>query len=212
VKIGIFSDVHGDYESLLRVWNEFEELGLSEGIILNAGDNVTYGKYPEECVQFLRCHRNVITVRGNYDKTVALFGERASHYKKKWKLTRPEKYKALVRDHETISDDARAWLRGLPTELELLVEGFTITLTHYSPGSKKGLGTWTSKAEFARVAETTESNIVVCGHTHTPFIRQAGKVTFINPGAIGRSWYGHPQYAILTLEAGKSPQAELKQV
>jgi len=212
MQYGVISDIHGNLKALEAIWHALTEAGLTGRPVLNAGDNVGYGAAPEACVQFLRAHANVHTVEGNYDKNVAGFPEKEAEYHKKWGKPRPEKFKALRRDSETISDDTREWLRALPKEETLTLDGVPILLTHYAPGEKKGLGRFTPDDELCRLAQKTDARVVVCGHTHSPFVREADRVLFVNPGTVGRSWFGGPCYAVLTLEPGQPPTAKLRQV
>ncbi len=191
-----------------------EEAGLTEGPVLNAGDTVAYGESPEECVQYVRARPKIISVQGNYDKNVALFPKNSAEYRRKWGKTRPEKYEALRQDSEVISAEARAWLGGLPKEVTLTLAGTQILVTHYAPGVKEGIGTWTTDARLSELAAQTEAQVVVCGHTHTPFVRTAGGVLFVNPGTAGRSFFDRHRasYAVLTLDPGAAPGARLHQV
>ena len=210
MQYAVFSDIHGNYDALEAVWRALEAAGLADHPVLNAGDNVGYGDAPETCVQFLRARPNIVTVRGNYDKNVAQFPKRDGEYRKKWGRARPEKYEALRRDSEAISEETRWWLLDLPPEAELTLEGVRVLMTHYAPCSKEGLGRWTSDARLRELAQETSAQIVVCGHTHTPFVRDVGGVLWVNPGSLGRSWDSRARYAVLTLADGQAPSAQLK--
>ena len=206
----IFSDIHGNLAALEAVWNALEAAGLTQQPVLNAGDSVGYGADPEACASFLRARPGIVTVKGNYDKNVALFPEREAEYVKKWGRSRPDKLEALRDGSGAISDETRRWLIGLPAEVNVTLADVPIFLTHYAPGSKEGLGTWTSDARLAELASNTEAKVVVCGHTHTPFVREAGGILWVNPGSLGRSWDSGYRYAVLTLTPGRAPSAELK--
>ena len=212
MQYGVFSDVHGNSGALEAVWGALETAGLTDRPVFDAGDVVGYGDAPEDCVRFLRARPSIITVRGNYDKNVAAFPEREAEYRKKWGRSRPDKYEAVRRDSEAITDETRQWLADLPGEVELTLDGVAVLMTHYAPGSKEGLGSWTPDARLAELAETTDAQVVVCGHTHTPFIRDVGGVLWVNPGSLGRSWDGRVRYAVLTLAPGQPPTAQLKQL
>jgi len=210
LQYAVLADIHGNFAACETVWRALEAAGLTGQTVLNAGDNVGYGSSPEACIQFLQVHSNIVTVRGNYDKNVALFPEREAEYRKKWGRVRPEKYEALRHDSETISEESRRWLRDLPGEAALTLDGISLLLTHYAPGCKRGLGAWTTDNELRELAAETSARVVVCGHTHTPFVRSVGGVLWVNPGSLGRSFDGRFRYAILTLDAAQEPQAQLK--
>ena len=212
MQYGVFSDIHGNLTALGAVWPGLEAAGLTGRPVFNAGDVVGYGDAPEACVRFLRARPGIITVRGNYDKNVAAFPEREAEYRKKWGKSRPEKYEAIRRDSAAITGETRQWLADLPGEVELTLDGIAVLMTHYAPGSKEGLGSWTTDARLGELAKTTTAQVVVCGHTHTPFVRNIGGVLWVNPGSLGRSYDGRFRYAVLTLLPGQPPAAQLKQL
>lgn len=213
MQLGVISDIHGNSDALQAAWTLFEQENLTEAIVLNAGDSVGYGDDPEGCARFLQAHPNIVTVQGNYDKHAARFPEKQAEYRKKWGKSRPEKLAAIARDSETISDETRAWLLALPEERELTLEGHKVILTHYAPGSKEGLGRWTPDARLAELASRTDAQIVVCGHTHTPFARSVGGILWLNPGTLGRSYFASPPaFAVLTLIPDAPPTAELRRL
>ncbi len=210
MQYAVFSDIHGNFAALQAVWNAIEVIGLIDRPVLNAGDTVGYGPDPEACVDFLRARPQCASVKGNYDKNVAQFPEREAEYRKKWGGARPDKFEAIRRDSSVISGETRSWLSDLPAEVPLTLDGVPVVLTHYSPGSKEGIGTWTLDTRLVDLAANTNAKVVVCGHTHTPFVRQVSGILWVNPGSIGRDWNGRSRYAILTLEPGLPPSAELK--
>ena len=210
MQYAIFSDIHGNLAALESVWNALETAGLTDRPVLNAGDSVGYGPEPEACARFLREHSQCVSVKGNYDKNVALFPEREAEYAKKWSRSRPDKFKALREDSKAISETTRRWLLNLPAEVTLALSDVSVFLTHYAPGSKEGLGTWTPDARLAELAANTDAKVVVCGHTHTLFVRKVGGILWVNPGSLGRSVDGRSRYAVLTLAPGLPPAAELK--
>lgn len=210
MRIALFSDIHGDLAALTRVWEAIEREGLDCLPVLNAGDNVGYGSCPEECVRFLRCRPNIVCVRGNYDKNVAAFPRREEDYRRRWKRQRPEKYDALRDASDAITEDTRTWLADLPKESRMIVGGWTILLTHYSPSSKEGLNPWTPDDELSAHAKIARADVVACGHTHMAFARRVDGTLFVNPGSVGRTWRRKATYAILTLDP--EPTAEIRSV
>ncbi len=212
MQVGLISDIHGSLEALQRVWEELARFKLTDGLVLNAGDNVGYGDDPQGCIDFLRAHPNILTVQGNYDRNVARFPKREAEYRRKWGRARPAKLDAIQRDSGLITPDARDWLLALPRERELDLDGTQLLLTHYAPGVKEGLGRWTSAGRLAYHAAQTQARVVVCGHTHSPFARTAGGTLFVNPGTVGRTLPSQPAYAVLTLDAHAAPSALLRQV
>ncbi|MBK8033904.1 MAG: metallophosphoesterase family protein [Anaerolineae bacterium] len=66
MKIGVISDIHGDYEALDNALRQLESLHQVT-TVLCAGDLVGRGPDPDRVVQTIR-DRNIATVRGNHDE------------------------------------------------------------------------------------------------------------------------------------------------
>lgn len=66
MKIGIISDIHGDYSALTTVLERFDNFHRVEHVLC-AGDLVGRGPQPDDVVSLVR-ERNIITVRGNHDE------------------------------------------------------------------------------------------------------------------------------------------------
>ncbi|MFO7320607.1 MAG: metallophosphoesterase family protein [Chloroflexota bacterium] len=66
MKIGIISDVHGDYAALTTVLDRFDNIHRVDHILC-AGDLVGRGPHPEQVVEVVR-QRDIPTVRGNHDE------------------------------------------------------------------------------------------------------------------------------------------------
>jgi predicted phosphodiesterase len=71
VKLGIFTDVHGDFASLARVLNRLEKLSVDR--LLCLGDLVVHGQRPNEVVHTIR-QWGIPTVGGNHDHGAVNYG------------------------------------------------------------------------------------------------------------------------------------------
>ncbi|CAN5436107.1 metallophosphoesterase family protein [soil metagenome] len=75
----------------------------------------------------------------------------------------------------------------LPDAIALRVEGgvggetfvLAIYLTHIAVNGPR------LRADVARMAQKTDSSLVVCGHSHVPFIGRDRGIAMFNPGSIG---------------------------
>lgn len=82
-------------------------------------------------------------------------------------------------------------LPGLPDELiveVLSAEGLVlrIAMLHY------GIYGLKLRADAARLARSGKASVVVCGHSHVPFIGRDRDLTIFNPGSMGPRRYGLP--------------------
>ncbi len=186
--IALIGDIHGNLPALKAVLDWAEKSGADE--IWNNGDFLGYGPFAEETVSLCsqKCDVNVI---GNYDLKVLDFPKK----KKKWKKSKhPQKYLAFEWAYENISKDSFAWLKALPQAVSKKVFGFNVLITHGSPASvDEGIGRDMPRGRLEELAAITDADIVISGHTHLPFFEQAGQVSFINPGAVGRPEGGDPR-------------------
>jgi putative phosphoesterase len=66
MKIGIISDIHGDYKALETALDRLDNVHQVD-FILCAGDLVGRGPQPDEVVSTIR-ERAIVTVRGNHDE------------------------------------------------------------------------------------------------------------------------------------------------
>lgn len=120
MRIGIFSDVHGNYEALTAVLDRYKQASIDRYYCL--GDTVGYGGSPDECCNLVRAVTTA-TVLGNHDAAVAgrmdydYYYEAARH--------------ALDAHAKVLSDDNLEWLRTLPYSID--VPELDLGLCHGTP-------------------------------------------------------------------------------
>ncbi|GAC1592711.1 MAG: metallophosphoesterase family protein [Polyangiales bacterium] len=120
MRLGIFSDVHANYEALSAVLEAYKRERID--IFYCLGDSVGYGGSPNECVDIIRRLAR-LTILGNHDAAVAgrmdysYYYEAARH--------------ALDTHAAMLSPENMAWLKALPYREKLLDVG--VDLCHGSP-------------------------------------------------------------------------------
>lgn len=200
MKVAIIGDVHANLPALEAILAHARGLHVEE--IWNVGDTVGYGAFPEEVVQRLQQER-VTSILGNYDLKVLQFPNNQSKFQKTKRL---EKYLAFQFAYEHLSEASRLYLKSLPEEIWLDIQGRQILLVHGSPASNEELLSMdTPKRRLKELTKLAEKNsgrhldLLIFGHSHQPFARRVGEVWFINPGSVGRPDDGDPRasYAIL---------------
>jgi len=182
-KIGLISDIHANSAPLAEAVDVLGGAGAE--LILCAGDVAGYGVELEQCVRLL-ADNGCRTVMGNHDL---------------WYL-------------ETVgeaADPAAAFLRSLPSVIELTIEGRTLYMVHASPPRSYDEGIRLLDESGALIAAQTsawgerlagfEQDILVVGHTHQVFAQPLGGTLVINPGS---TWFNHT-CALLSL-----PECEIE--
>lgn len=157
MRVGFFSDVHGNWEALSACLQDFEKEGLSKLFFL--GDAVGYGADPNKVVEKIADICEII-ILGNHD--AAAIGQlspeyfnqyaRASHYYTQKVLT--EKNLAVLENARILSvwDD--------------------FTLVHALPRSPESWGYISTLHEAEDNFNYFESGVCLIGHSHRPFIVQ----------------------------------------
>jgi len=200
MKIALIGDVHANLPALEAVLAHAEARRVEA--IWNIGDFVGYGPFPDEVVRCLQ-RPDVVSIVGNYDLKALQFKKK----KAKWKKSKPpEKYLAFGWAYEHLSKKSRKYLKSLPEQRRLEIEGRRVLLCHGSPeGVADHLDLETPRSRFRELAAAADADVVVCGHSHQPFAVEAAGVWFINTGTVGRPDDGDPRacYALLDLTASR---------
>lgn len=178
-KIAILSDIHGNLEALKVCLKDIDEKGITKIICL--GDIIAKGVHPMECLTLLK-ERNAILIRGNCDR---FFSEKYNE----------DQITSRIQFNQNLVDEkTRDFLYQLPTSYECFISGAYVRFVHASPwaddafvGSASSLETeWKM---FLPTEKTSNqlADIVVYGHTHTPYLNKAYHHTLINAGSVGNS-------------------------
>jgi putative phosphoesterase len=198
--VALIGDVHANLPALRAVLKHAREQGAEK--IWNVGDFVGYGAFPNQVVKRLR-KEDARSILGNYDLKVLDIKRK----KKKWLKKRdPLKILAFRWAFDNLSKKNRKYLRSLPEERRFEWEGRRVLLTHASPASnEEALDATTPEERLRELAQMAKVDLIVCGHSHRPFVRQIDDVWFINTGSVGRPDDGDPRatYAVLKNASGE---------
>ena len=115
------------------------------------------------------------SVAGNYDLKVVRVPEGV-------KTRDPLKVLAFKWAHEHTGLDNLQYLHYLP-ELKFELCGRRILVTHGSPYSIQEHLTLATPVRRLQLAEMSEADVIVVGHSHQPFARMAGDTWFVNMAA-----------------------------
>jgi len=190
VNICVISDIHGNLPALKAILKSSAAKKARRFFFL--GDFLGYSPFPNETVSLLRKNNNTISIIGNYDL----------------KVLRRKRSKDAVKDfsfswtHKHTSPEAKRYLQTLPEQRMTTVCGKKILLVHGSTFSnEEGIDENSPLKKLRRIARTAGADIILCGHTHRPFVKKVGAVWFINPGGAGRSFDSDTasSYAMLSI-------------
>ena len=129
MRLAVVADIHANLPALEAVLADIDRRQPDD--LICCGDLVGYGASPNEVVSRLR-ERKVSTVAGNYDDGIGnrrlicgcdfanAYEQELGEQSIRWTL-------------ENTSEETRAYLRSLPTELTMSAGGRTIHFFHGSP-------------------------------------------------------------------------------
>lgn len=183
MRIAIISDIHGNYQALEAVMEDAEEQKCEK--ILCLGDIAMAGPQPRMIIDFIMRQNNWITIQGNTDKLIAEFSpEIIENLKNKF----PVMAKALVDDVYILEDDKKEFLKNLPSQKELNINGVKVLLVHGSPRqNNEDIMPNMPLVKIEEMISSTHTDLIFCGHTHIPCGYQTNKKqTVVNVGSVGR--------------------------
>ncbi|WP_165219736.1 metallophosphoesterase family protein [Aquisphaera insulae] len=168
MKLGILSDIHGDFSALELAWAHLITMGVDR--ILCAGDVVGYGPFPDRVVDFLK-ERGIPSVRGNHDR---------------WALERGPGASCRF-GGGTPSDESLEYLSGLPGDLVVEIGGKVVVVVHGSPRSDMEFVSRETHPPgvLDRYLRELDCEVLIVGHTHRPmsYRRPSGRLV-LNPGSV----------------------------
>jgi putative phosphoesterase len=185
MKIAIISDLHGNYEALRSLPDDYDELWV-------LGDLVNYGPLPGAVVDFVRKNSKVV-VQGNHDHSLGFDVDPrcSAPFRTMADVTRRYTASALERQQKD-------FLRSLPLKLELNRENTSFYLCHATPSNPLYSYCLEQSDEWVKEFDQVKADVLLVGHTHIPFIRRIGNKLVVNPGSLGQPKTGKPDacYAV----------------
>ena len=208
MRILLISDIHANFVALEAVAARFPPQNFD--LILNGGDSVVYGPFPNQTIDWLRNH-GALSILGNTDRHVITLLE-GKTFKKPRKAEKRIMYGWTAAE---LSEENRTWLRAQPlsrnitatTDLVNRDRQSILAMHHGSPAdADEFLFATTPICRFHQLEKLVSAPLVSIGHSHQQFTVKAGGVTFINPGSTGRMFDGKISggCAVITVRKNRS--------
>lgn len=202
MKIAVISDIHGNMLALNKVLEDIKTNECDK--IFCLGDLALAGPEPEKTVSFVKSQNDWVIIQGNTDKMIAECTPELIDATKKAFL--PMGF-SLEDDVKILCDENKAYLKNLPPQQSLEVEGLKILLVHGSPRrNNENIYPELPMNEIEQIIDGVKEDLILCGHTHIPAGYQTdSKKTVVNVGSVGRPLTADakPCYLILSVIDGK---------
>ena len=198
MKIGIFSDCHGNFQGLLRAYEMLKAKGASTFWCL--GDIVGYGAESRRCLEFVRDNCEV-NLAGNHDYAMI----------EKMSMLNYQSYaiESILQAKTQMGREHVEFLKSLPLSKTLEKCGVKILLTHAHPKNYESWEYFPEDPFFDNLLEHERDQVALCfyGHTHQPkfnlasqggmfqtpdnfvpysFDQQIGETIVVNVGSCGQ--------------------------
>jgi putative phosphoesterase len=213
MRIAFLSDVHANLPALDAALALIHQQQVERVVI--AGDLVGEGPFPAETIRGVRERPDVAVIRGNVDRKVArLLGKKRGKLKKR--LAEGGGTRAnLAWTALALRGDEGEWLTRLEPQLVLAAAGKKVLIVHGSPrGDEDYVYPSLTPEALATKLEPVEGpapDLLVCGHSHVPFVRTVAATLVVNCGSVGRPADGDPRGSLVVAELAdrREPRAEV---
>jgi putative phosphoesterase len=201
------SDIHGNLPALESAFADAKKRGASR--FFCAGDMTGYGPFPDEVCNFLQKHR-IPAITGNYDQKVI---DVARHGSTAAQDMKEKKQRILFWTVEHLSRGTHNYLSNLSESMDIqLSSGQKILVVHGSPVSQDDAvyPSITNRGLAVKLGDA-RPDILVCGHTHIPFLKRISGILVVNCGSAGHPVDGDPRpsYALVRAGRGLAPSGRI---
>ena len=199
MKIAVISDIHGNMEAINAVMEDIEKQKCEKLFVL--GDYAMAGPEPKEAIGYFRSKSNDLNVemiQGNTDLMIANYTDELYNSLKE---KAPVMSEALKDDVSILNEQEKQFLKELPSQKEVIINGVKFLLVHGSPRrNNEDILPDMPIEKVEEIVKDTDADVILCGHTHLPCGYQTTKKqTVVNAGSIGRPFTPEPKSCYLTI-------------
>ena len=183
MKIALISDIHGNFEALIKVLIALDKLGINE--IYCLGDIVGYYPQVNECCDELR-NRNIKCVLGNHDWYIIS----NTHCPRSNTAN-----DCLFYQRKIITKNNIKWLSSFPVYKD--IRGLAIVHGGWNNPIDEYFSPTNEYFSFIK------GDHFASGHTHKQMIMQFREKVYCNPGSVGQPRDGDNRAAFATFDGNK---------
>lgn len=208
MKIAVISDIHGNVQALESVLEDIKKENCER--IFCLGDLAMAGPEPVKAIEIIKKlyeEGKLELIQGNTDEMIVYSDSSIPLVKEKF----PVMGEALENDAQIIPNNLKEFLKNVPAQKELEIEGVKILLVHGSPRKNdENISPDLPIEQVEEMIKGTTANVIFCGHTHIPCGYQTKtKQTVVNDGSVGRPFTNNPQACYVIAEFNNG-QIEIK--
>jgi putative phosphoesterase len=185
MKIVIISDIHGNFDALSALPEDYDELWV-------LGDLVNYGPQPVEVIDLVLAKASLV-VRGNHDQCIGQGDDPQCSPRFRDMAEATRRFSDSV-----VTPEQKLCLRSFPPRLTAARGRSRFFLCHATPSDPFYEYRAADSEKWVSDCKKLSADIVLVGHTHIPFIRRLNGQILVNPGSLGQPKTGKPDacYAV----------------
>ena len=180
MKIGVISDIHGNYEALVQVLKKAITEKVEHLLIL--GDIVGYYYHPEKILEALS-EWSFDMIKGNHEVILENLIENSSKGES-IRLKYGSGHKAAI---EKLSTKQLQFLKNLPEKKSVKFNETSLLMSHGSPWANDFYIYPDCDKEIIEKCNSKKHDFVLIGHSHYAFVIKNKNSVLINPGSVGQS-------------------------
>ncbi len=181
MNIAVLADIHGNYGALCAVMEDMKRCGV-EGVIV-LGDVLFPGAAPQACFDAVKSLNPLAWVRGNTDNWLNEIGQG-------FVPANDVEQRVLAdfrRCRPLISDEAAETVAALAEKQNIKAYGKKLLCVHGSDRRiNEPIGIMTTKEQVGELARRMDADILLCAHTHSPYVAALDGKLIINVGSVGK--------------------------
>jgi predicted phosphodiesterase len=211
-RIAVFGGVYSNHLALGEVIADIDRRNADLAWCL--GDVGGFGPHPDRSAEILRAS-GIPVLRGNYDDSI---GHDRADCACGYTDPRDNHFAQASYDYTVArtADDHKRWMRGLPEQQRLTIEGRRMLLCHGSPRRVNEF-LWDSTCSDAfleRLCDEHQADLIVCGHSGLTWDRALPSgCRVVNVGAIGRPANdGNPGVWYAEIHVGNGVHVEFRRI
>lgn len=200
MKIAVISDIHGNMQALEAVLADIEKENCEK--IFCLGDLAMAGPEPVKAIEKIKSLSDkgkLELIQGNTDEMIGNYNQEILQRVRK---SAPIMANALENDVQIIPDELKEFLKHLPPQKELEIEGVKVLLVHGSPRKNdENIMPDMPVEQIQEILKGVDADLIFCGHTHLPCGYQTNsKQTIVNDGSVGRPFTPEPKACYVVAE------------
>lgn len=204
MRVAVISDIHGNMQALNTVLEDIKNENCEK--IFCLGDLAMAGPEPVKAIETIKGlleEGKLELIQGNTDEMIAKYDE----FGEKVKAAFPIMGTALENDVAIIPEDLKDFLKNLPPQKQMTIEGLEVLLVHGSPRKNdENILPDMPEEKVEEILADTKADIIFCGHTHMPCeYKTKNDQIIVNDGSVGRPFTEDPQacYVLADFNDGK---------